>query len=201
MVTRRNFSLALGAGALLAPFGSFAQPADGKGVHRLGLLSGGTSILKELSNEDITVSIDDCIRLNVAAMALSIFVGTEQKLAVSLDDLHPPREVQLDLASIGLRGSIAFASMILLGEEDVARVADGLPLHTDNDPVLEFSDMKYYLMSNSIDNLELLLEHKREDLSSYFETTPRTLELIKDVLRQAEAKHRSSIRYFRQTGD
>jgi 3-hydroxy-5-phosphonooxypentane-2,4-dione thiolase len=40
-------------------------------------VSGGTSILKELSNEEITVSIDDCIRLNVSAMALSIFVGSE----------------------------------------------------------------------------------------------------------------------------
>src|SRR5690349_7403754 len=40
-------------------------------------VSGGSSILKELSNEDITVSIDDCIRLNVSAMALSIFIGSE----------------------------------------------------------------------------------------------------------------------------
>jgi 3-hydroxy-5-phosphonooxypentane-2,4-dione thiolase len=40
-------------------------------------VSGGTSILKELSNEDITVSMDDALRLNVSAMALSIFVGSE----------------------------------------------------------------------------------------------------------------------------
>jgi putative autoinducer-2 (AI-2) aldolase len=40
-------------------------------------VSGGTSILKELSNEDITVSIEEAIRLNVCAMALSIFVGSE----------------------------------------------------------------------------------------------------------------------------
>lgn len=40
-------------------------------------VSGGSSILKELSNEDITVSIEDAIRLNVSAMALSIFVGSE----------------------------------------------------------------------------------------------------------------------------
>ena len=33
--------------------------------------------MKELSNEDITVSIEDCIRLNVSAIALSIFVGSE----------------------------------------------------------------------------------------------------------------------------
>lgn len=40
-------------------------------------VSGGASILKELSNEAITVSIDDALRLNVSAMALSIFVGSE----------------------------------------------------------------------------------------------------------------------------
>ncbi len=40
-------------------------------------VSGGTSILKELSNEEITVSVEDAIRLNVSAMALSIFVGAE----------------------------------------------------------------------------------------------------------------------------
>ncbi len=40
-------------------------------------VSGGTSILRELSNEDITVSIEDAIRLNVSAMALSIFIGSE----------------------------------------------------------------------------------------------------------------------------
>jgi putative autoinducer-2 (AI-2) aldolase len=40
-------------------------------------VSGGASILKELSNEDITVSMDDALRLNVSAMALSIFVGSE----------------------------------------------------------------------------------------------------------------------------
>jgi 3-hydroxy-5-phosphonooxypentane-2,4-dione thiolase len=40
-------------------------------------VSGGASILKELSNEQITVSTDDALRLNVSAMALSIFVGSE----------------------------------------------------------------------------------------------------------------------------
>src|SRR5262245_56668302 len=40
-------------------------------------VSGGSSILRELSNEDVTVSIVDAVRLNVSAMALSIFVGAE----------------------------------------------------------------------------------------------------------------------------
>jgi putative autoinducer-2 (AI-2) aldolase len=39
-------------------------------------VSGGTSVLKEdLSGEDLTVSIEDAVRLNAAALALSIFVG------------------------------------------------------------------------------------------------------------------------------
>lgn len=40
-------------------------------------VSGGTSILKELSNEGVTVSLRDAIRLNVSAIAVSIFVGSE----------------------------------------------------------------------------------------------------------------------------
>ena len=41
-------------------------------------VSGGTSIVgKDLSQEGITTSVEDAIRLNVSAVALSIFVGTE----------------------------------------------------------------------------------------------------------------------------
>ncbi|MGC2062753.1 MAG: 3-hydroxy-5-phosphonooxypentane-2,4-dione thiolase [Thermodesulfovibrionales bacterium] len=39
-------------------------------------VSGGNSILTELSNEGITVSMEDAVRLNVAAVALSIYVGS-----------------------------------------------------------------------------------------------------------------------------
>lgn len=39
--------------------------------------SGGSSVLKELSNEEITTSIQEAIRLNVAAVTCSIFVGAE----------------------------------------------------------------------------------------------------------------------------
>ena len=39
--------------------------------------SGGPSILKELSDEEIAVSIEEAVRLNVAAMAVQVFVGGE----------------------------------------------------------------------------------------------------------------------------
>ena len=40
-------------------------------------VSGGTSILKELSNEDLAVDIEESIRLNVCAMAVQVFIGGE----------------------------------------------------------------------------------------------------------------------------
>jgi putative autoinducer-2 (AI-2) aldolase len=39
--------------------------------------SGGPSILKELSDEEIAVDIEDAIRLNAAAVAVQVFIGGE----------------------------------------------------------------------------------------------------------------------------
>jgi putative autoinducer-2 (AI-2) aldolase len=41
--------------------------------------SGGPSILKELSNEQIAVDIEDVIRLNASAMAVQVFIGGENE--------------------------------------------------------------------------------------------------------------------------
>lgn len=53
-------------------------------------VSGGTSILKDdLSDEEITASMKDAVRLNVVAVALSIFVGSahEKQTLVNLSKL------------------------------------------------------------------------------------------------------------------
>jgi len=43
-------------------------------------VSGGTSILNDdLSDEDITVSMEDAVRLNASAVALSIFIGSKNE--------------------------------------------------------------------------------------------------------------------------
>ena len=39
--------------------------------------SGGPSILKELSDEELAISIDEAVRLNVSAMAVQVFIGGE----------------------------------------------------------------------------------------------------------------------------
>jgi len=52
-------------------------------------VSGGTSVLSELSNEGITTPIEEAIRLNASAIALSIFVGApnEKETLLSLSKL------------------------------------------------------------------------------------------------------------------
>jgi putative autoinducer-2 (AI-2) aldolase len=53
-------------------------------------VSGGNSIIgDDLSNEGLTVSIDDAIRLNVSAVAISIYVGSryEHRTLMNLADL------------------------------------------------------------------------------------------------------------------
>lgn len=53
-------------------------------------VSGGASVLKEdLSDEEITTSMKDAVRLNVASVALSVFVGTahEKQSLVNLSKL------------------------------------------------------------------------------------------------------------------
>ena len=64
----------------------------GSGVPVVLRVSGGTSILNELSNEAITTSIEEALRLNASALAVSIFVGSEnekqslQNLAQMVDE-------------------------------------------------------------------------------------------------------------------
>ncbi len=65
------------ADALMLTRGVLRNVVDpGRRIPIVLRVSGGTSILVgDLSDEDITVSIEDAIRLNASALALSIFVG------------------------------------------------------------------------------------------------------------------------------
>ena len=56
---------------------SLIPPTFGKGI--VIRASGGPSILKDLSNEEIAISIEEAVRLNVAAMAVQVFVGGDHE--------------------------------------------------------------------------------------------------------------------------
>ena len=70
--------LALHADALMLTRGilrSVIPPSTQKAV--VMRASGGPSILKELSNENIAVAMDDAVRMNVSAVAVQVFIGGE----------------------------------------------------------------------------------------------------------------------------
>ena len=73
--------------------------------------SGGTSILKELSNEEIAVDIEDSIRLNVCAMAVQVFIGGEYEKESIIN--------MTDLVDMGLRYGIPTLAVTAVGKEMV----------------------------------------------------------------------------------
>ena len=108
--TGRTVMLAIDHGYFLGPTGGLEQPdrtvetllphADSlmltRGVLRRCIpstssipvvlrVSGGTSVLTELSNEGLTVDMEDALRVNASAVTLSVFVGEEGERATLLN--------------------------------------------------------------------------------------------------------------------
>ena len=70
--------------------------------------SGGPSILKELSNEQLAVDVEDAARLNVAAMAVQVFVGGE----FETQSVHNMTR----LVDLGLRAGIPTLGVTAVGK-------------------------------------------------------------------------------------
>ncbi len=82
-------------------------------------VSGGNSILGELSDEGLTVAMEDAVRLNVAAVALSIYVGSPNE-----------KQTLLNLARLideGQRYGVPVLAVTAVGK-DMARDARYLAL-------------------------------------------------------------------------
>jgi 3-hydroxy-5-phosphonooxypentane-2,4-dione thiolase len=71
--------------------------------------SGGPSILKELSDEQIAIDIEDAARLNVAALAVQVFVGGEHET----QSIHNMTR----LVDMGLRYGIPVMGVTAVGKE------------------------------------------------------------------------------------
>ena len=71
-----------------------------------------------------------------------------------------------------------------LSETDEKLVIDALvdrsPVHTDNRPILEYSDMDLYNVVDVAPNLGRLIEFQQEDLLSYFVGSERQLAELKE---------------------
>ena len=99
-----------------------------------------------------------------------ILIGTPDKLHINIDELASKmtEPVAEDLRTIGINNEFEMAATLLLGERDVAKLVQDVQLHTDDRPILEFSDLEYYTIFNPFDNLEQLLIYQTELYNTYF---------------------------------
>jgi spermidine synthase len=98
-----------------------------------------------------------------------ILVGTPGPTRVNLTELgEKMTQVEGDLRSLRVENVYELASMLLLGESDIDAMVDGASIHTDNRPILEYSDMDLYNVTDVAPNLGRLIEFQNEDLLSYF---------------------------------
>jgi spermidine synthase len=100
-----------------------------------------------------------------------VLVGTKDKLLVDFGKLgRENKKVQEDLDEIEIKNRYDFASMLFMGEEDIESLISGAELHTDNNPILEFSNISDYYKQNQYSNIQTLLDYKKENLVTYFST-------------------------------
>ena len=106
--------------------------------------SGGPSILKELSDEELAVGIDEAVRLNVSAMAVQVFIGGE----------HETRSVHnlTRLIDLGNRHGIATLAVTAVGR-DMVRDARYIRLATRICAELGASIVKTYYVDDGFDTV------------------------------------------------
>lgn len=72
-------------------------------------VSGGTSILKELSNEGLAVDIEDAVRLNACGLAVQVFIGGEHEKETILNMTR--------MVDLGIRYGIPTLAVTAVGKE------------------------------------------------------------------------------------
>src|SRR4030067_689962 len=106
--------------------------------------SGGPSILKELSNEEIAVDVEDAVRLNVAAMAVQVFIGGEHET----QSVHNMTR----LVDIGNRHGIPVLGVTAVGK-DMVRDAKYMRLATRICAELGAAYIKTYFVAEGFDTV------------------------------------------------
>ncbi len=106
--------------------------------------SGGPSILRELSDEQLAVSIEEAVRLNVAAMAVQVFIGSENET----QSIHNMTR----LVDMGNAAGIATLAVTAVGK-DMARDAKYFRLATRMCAELGATYLKTYYVDEDFDTV------------------------------------------------
>jgi hypothetical protein len=107
--------------------------------------------------------------------------------------MHKVRE---DLETISVENAYQVASMLLLGEQDVDDLVADAGIHTDDHPILEFSDMRQYMMVDVAPNLGRLLEYQREDRLRYFSGTKQQMETLDRYFMEYTQHYRDYVKQY-----
>jgi putative autoinducer-2 (AI-2) aldolase len=121
---------------------SMIPPTFGNGV--VLRASGGPSILKELSNEDIAVDIEDALRLNAAAVAVQVFIGGEYESQSVIN--------MTQLVDMGNRYGVPVLGVTAVGK-DMARDAKYMRLATRMCAELGATYVKTYYVEDGFDTV------------------------------------------------
>jgi spermidine synthase len=128
-----------------------------------------------------------------------IVVGTPEKTQINLDRLADGmKKVETDLKRLQVDNEYEVASMLLMGEEDVDNLISGAQVHTDDFPILEYSDMDYYMLTDLEDNLDNLLKYQKEDLSKYFVGDRSQIDELKRNIQKYNKHYRDFINVYRR---
>lgn len=131
-----------------------------------------------------------------------VAIGTPQRTAADLDELaQRMRSVSDDLATIMVDDAYDVAGMLLLGEQDVDDLVSGAPMHTDNHPILEFSDMEQYMQVDVAPNLGQLLDYQKENLSQYFTGSDEQLAALRQRMQEYRRNYRNLVRAYERETD
>lgn len=106
--------------------------------------SGGPSILRELSDEQLAISIEEAVRLNVAAMAVQVFIGSENET----QSIHNMTR----LIDMGNAAGIATLAVTAVGK-DMARDAQYFRLATRMCAELGATYIKTYYVDEDFDTV------------------------------------------------
>ncbi len=128
-----------------------------------------------------------------------ILVGTPGPMRVNLEELGAKMTaVEHDLKSLNVDNVYELASMLLLGESDIDALVDGAPIHTDNRPILEYSDMDLYNVTDVAPNLGRLIGFQEEDLLAYFSGDEDQLLELEDHFSLYTGYYREYVRLYEQ---
>jgi spermidine synthase len=131
-----------------------------------------------------------------------VAVGTPERTAVDLAELERKMaRVSEDLKTIRVDDVHEVAGMLLLGEQDVDRMVAGAPLHTDNHPILEFSDMGSYMQVDVAPNLGRLLGHQEENLLQYFTGSDERLDTLTQRFNEYQRNYRNYVRAYERAAE